>query len=342
MVIPRAVAFVRSIRSRSTDRIRPAPRKVQICLNVLYAFIAVLLVQSLPYFAPPNIYLDANSRLGTSPNLLWHRLSAARGGNLTGLDQALKTRFDSEPPDIKYVYAAFGPQAVAYCPFCKATEPNTYLYYALPAILGAHVLHTILLGAVTSAPISGPDGARWRTYATMTSVGLAAAELYMQFTYKWRANATVRALADVDFFFWRMRTYRLVSFALVDALLGWTIWLTSTRRFVPETPAAERLAGAATALRVLAQEVAFLGAVRNTVMRDEVLRKASEEYWAAEPRIMEEVEGEREVVDAKRLALSRMDYGTVQLRVSAWTEHVWGLVRGTEPLERPRGREKMD
>jgi hypothetical protein len=337
-LIPRALGFYRSIKASSqgpNSAVRPPPPHVQRCLNILYACVFVSLALTFPYFAPSNIFQETKSRLLLQTNLIAHRLSALRQGNLTTLDEAILRKLEAEPDAVRLFYAAYGPDVVANCVFCKASEPSSYLYYALPSAITPHILHITLLGVITSSFFSGPEGNRWRTHATIAGVVLAAGELYLTWNYNWEANRTVRMVQDVDFFYWRMRTYRHIAFALVDALLGWALWLTSTNRWMVIPPnITQQMAAATEQLTIAYGRLSVLGNLRNTVLRDRELRNVDAEYWAREHGEMEEIEREREVVDAKNLALSRMDYDKVQHRAGLYVEQVFAAMKST-PAQAP-------
>lgn len=335
-LLPRALAFYRSIRDRPRSQLKPVPPRVQRCLNILFGVVLACLLQTFPYFQPPNIFRQTNSRLGLPTNLIFTRLAALRP--FTPLDEAVKTKFENETDRIRYLYAAYGPNVITECPFCQSTEPQSYFYYALPSILLPHIIHIIILGIITSSFLSGPEGNRWRTQATIAGVALATADLWMRWTYNWEVNITKGNLQDADFFFWRVQLYRNLGFALVDALFGWALWLTSTNRWlVRQQSVPERLAGVSQILQSTYQQTAILGPLRNAILRDQGLRDASEQYWTREPRVMEEIEREREVVDAKNLALSRLDFGQVQAKAQMWIDAVFGAsgLRTASPQSQP-------
>lgn len=329
-LIPRVLAFYRSIRDRPPSQIKPVPPRVQRCLNVLFVIAILSLLQTFPYFQPPNIFRQTNSRLGLPTNLIFTRLAALRP--FSPLDEAVKAKFENETDRIRYLYAAYGPNVITECPFCQSTQPQSYFYYALPSILLPHLLHIVVLGVITSSFLSGPEGNRWRTQATIAGIALASVELWMRWTYNWESNITKRNLQDIDFFFWRIHLYRNLGFALVDALFGWALYLTSTNRWLVQQPSVpERLTDASQILQTTFQQTAALGPLRNAILRDQSLRDASERYWTREPQIMEEIEREREVVDAKNLALSHLDFGQVQARAQMWVDGVFALLRPTSP-----------
>jgi hypothetical protein len=333
------MAFYRSIKSASqgpNSVVRPPPPRVQRCLNILYAFVFISLLLTLPYFSPPNLFKETGSRLGLPTNLLQSRVSGLRQGNLTPLDTLFFEKMNQEPQkanapkDLALLYAAYGPDVVTQCPFCTAPQPKSYLYYALPSIMGPHILHIFLLGLITSSFVSGSEGVRWRTYATIAGVALAGGELYLTWTYNWEANGQKRMLQEVDFFYWNMRMWRQLAFAAVDGLLGWFLWLTSTNRWLVKPPTiSEQLTDVTNTLAGSYAQINLLGNVRNAVVRDNELRTAHGEYWLSESREMQDIEREREVVDAKNIALSRMDFEKTQRRAENYVEQIFAGLQKT-------------
>jgi hypothetical protein len=324
-LIPRALAFFRSIRaSNQPGLIRPTPPRTRLTLNLLYTFVVACLVGSFPYFAPPNIFRDTGSRLGIASTLLFSRLATVRGGQLSHLDLQLQEKFQNGSMDQRLLYAAYGPDALANCLFCNSAEPSTYMLYALPSLFIPHVVHIGLLGLITSSFFSGDDGYRWRLQATIAGVFLAAVEFLLFLKNDWKQNTTRRNLADVDFFYWRIRVWRLLAFAAVDALFGWALWLTSTNRWLYRPPSVtQQLASLNSTVVSIQAKIATLGQLRNSVLRDDELRGAGQTYWEHEPRIMDELEQQREVLDAKRLALSRMNHDKIQADADRCVEQLW-------------------
>jgi hypothetical protein len=159
-------------------------------------------------------------------------------------------------------------------------------------------------------------------------VVLAAGELWLTFNYKWQLNASVRELQNVDFFFWRMRVYRQLAFALVDGLLAWVLWLSSTNRILVIPPTiAQQMESTTQTLQATYAQLTLLGNFRNAIVRDRGLRAAHADYWLQEHETMAEIEREREVVDAKNIALSRMDVDKVQQTAGLYVERVFGGLR---------------
>jgi hypothetical protein len=233
---------------------------------------------------------------------------------------------------------------MANCIWCSTANTDTYFMYAVPGILVPHLYHIFILGIITSSFFSGPEGSRWRIYATTAGAFLAATELVLVLRNDWKANTTKRVLSEVDFFHWRLRTYRLFAFAIVDGLLAWALWLTSTNRWlVQPPPLSAQIAAASMQLQVARLKVSLLSRLRSAVLSDDSLLAGSVKSWAEQERNVGEIEAEREVVDAKRLALSRMDVDRIRREAEIWTEKVWGLLRMPgSGATRPGGHVKAD
>jgi len=309
------------------------PPKVQRSLTILFVFALVALLSTLPFFAPTNIFTLTQSRLDIPPGVLFNRLKHIRP--LSALEETLHDKFredfQSHRKDSKLLYLTFGPDIVASCPFCDPSQPNTYFYYALPSLLLPHLLHIILLGLCTSSLVSGAEGSRFRTQATIAGIGLAATEVYMLGSHDIAANATATTLPELDLFFWRLRVWRGLGVALVDGVLGWVLFLTSTNRWlvIPASPA-ERLEASTKVLEAVHAKMTALGALRNTIMRDHKLRSAVEGYWVKEHQVMGDVLAEPEVLENMNKRLETIDMSTIQNQAGQWTD---GIMEGLRPRQ---------
>lgn len=268
----------------------------------LLSFIYV--VKTLPFLAPENLFYQTESRLQIPVDVLFHRVAAIRPENaLTPTDHALRAKFVNL--ESRLLYLQFGADVLADCPFCNADEPRSYFYYALPSLLWPHIFNLIVVTVVTSPSWTGRHGAQWRPLATIAAGVLGALEVYFVSSYNHQANARALRLNEVDMFFWSMRNYRLLALALLDGLLAWVLYLSSTNRaFINPPSTAERVEMVNRALTVIKSKMNALGIVRNTALRDEDLRSRSHAYWSQEVRLMSEVMEEREVVDGVNDALS--------------------------------------
>ncbi|KAL0263467.1 bifunctional chorismate synthase/riboflavin reductase [NAD(P)H] aro2 [Diplodia seriata] len=322
MLLPKAIQLYRSIRSSSNNphgRIRPIPPAVAASLNLLYAFAIFAFVASLPYFAPENVFQTTSSRLQIPTDTLFVRLGKLRP--LNAVDEALRSKFVNL--ESRLLYLVYGPSVLATCPFCTSDEPSSYFYYALPSILAPHLLHLAVLGLVTSWTVSGPEGSRWRIWASLLGVTLAALEVYTIGTYDHKQNATALRLNDIEPLYWRMRTLRCVGFALMDGLLGYAMYLTSTNRWLVMPPTtSERIEENTRIIESLRGKLSMLGAMKNTVARDKGLRERNAAYWVDEGQYMGEIFEDREVVDGMQNALERVNVEMIESQAGGMADSI--------------------
>jgi hypothetical protein len=105
---------------------------------------------------------------------------------------------------------------------------------------------------------------------------------------------------------------------------------------------AEQVNAISVMLQVMNNKLKALGHLQNAVLRDDQLRGAGYHYWTREPRLMEEVEQQREVIDARRLAISHMDYDKVTADADLWIERVWGALKPPTPAGADGARDKTE
>ena len=284
------------------------------------------LVSSLPYFSPENVFTITSSRLQIPTDVLFTRLSALRPDHtLTDLDNSLRHRLASL--DSRCLYLAYGPSAIAQCPFCNSDDPQTYLYYSIPSLLFPHLLNFFALGLATSSTISGKEGGRWRTLAATVGAIIAIAECYILGSYDWKANARALRAEDLVHFYWRLHTMRGVVIAIANAGLAGLLWASSTNRiFIVPASSAERLESVSKVLETVKGKLGAVGIMRNVTVRDDNLRKRGEGYWRKEGQVMGEVMDEREVVEGIRNALGsgRISVGKIEEEARRYAEGIIG------------------
>ncbi|KAF6821698.1 hypothetical protein CSOJ01_00201 [Colletotrichum sojae] len=338
ILLPKAISAYRSIRSASQHRGEPVPPppRVTRALTVLTVLVLFFLVETLPPFSPENVFRLTQSRLQIPVDVLFNRLSTLRPDNvLTAADERLRARFVNLESRLLYLY--LGPDALSDCPFCKSDEPKSYFYYALPAIVLPHLLNLVAIATVTSATLTGRDGARWRSHATMAAAALCIADASLVNQYDYSANASALRLPEIDFFYWKARALRYIALALLDAGLGALLFLASTRRaFVQPPSEAERIEASNRALAAVKSKLNALGIVKNTTLRDEELRARSQAYWLHEVRLVREVMEEREVVEGVNDALeNRINIQNITADAEAYAQNVF------KPLEQSTGEEEQ-
>lgn len=322
MLIPKAISYYRSARAPQSSRIpiQPVPARIYYALLLLSGMTLAFLLKTLPALAPENIFKLTNSRLQIPTDVLFNRLASLRPDTaLTASDAVLRSKFVNL--ESRLLYLQFGPDTLSACPFCNADDPRAYLFYAVPSMLWPHMLNIVVVAAATTALWTGRYGAQWRTTATIAGFVLAGADVYMTSSYRYQANARALRLEDLDCFFWSMRNWRHVALALLDGLLAWVIYLSSTNRAFLQLPsAAERVEGVNRGLHLARSKLSAVGIVQNTTVRDEDLRLKSDSYWRREGALMQEVMEEREVVEGVNDALSnRIDMANITKDADQYT-----------------------
>ncbi|KAH0543823.1 hypothetical protein FGG08_001862 [Glutinoglossum americanum] len=330
-IITRAIGYLRSPPAYVNGPkrpIRPVPPHVSRALNILFITACFSLLSTFPYFQPENIFVVTHSRLQTPSDVLFARLQKVRP--LTSGDTILKSKLVSM--DARLLYLTYGPSPLAECTFCNSNSPFSYLYYSFPSIVAPHILHIAVLGVVTSSLLSGREGNFWRSKATIAGVGLALAEISAFGTYNYKNNSTATRPTDLDAFHWRIQVYRGVAIALIDALLAWGLYLSSTnRKFVQPFSPAERLESATRTLEAASSRLRADGALRSAVVRDEVLRGKMQSYWVAEGNIMGQIYEEPDVLDSVNGALRRLNVQQITEEAGRYADGVIGALPGLQP-----------
>jgi hypothetical protein len=251
-------------------------------------------------------------------------------------DHTLRSLLPSK--NARLLHHAIGPETLTSCAFCNITEldnpsartiPLSYLIYQLPSQMLPHIFNLLLLGLATSSLIVGLKSsalARLRTPFLTIALALAGGDIYMLATYDVRANSTLRPGApatELDFFHWRLRTYRFLGLAAYDVILAGVLYLTATNRLLT---AAASLANKVTAINQVIEvsngRLWAVGVVRNSVARSRELRGAEAEYWEDEADVFEE----RTVVDAVNGAVRRVNMREIENRAAEMAVVVGGMM----------------
>ncbi|RDW91467.1 hypothetical protein BP5796_02632 [Coleophoma crateriformis] len=329
MLLPKAIGYYRSVRAAPSIHgipIRPVPANVARALAILFITAAGFLFKSLPFFSPENIFSLTQSRLQIPTDVLFTRLSGLRTAGLTATDDILRSKINSL--ESRLLYLQFGPGVITDCQFCNVEDPKSYLYYALPAILGPYLYNLCILALVTSGLFIGKEGAVWRTTATLAGSAIALLEVYLVSSYHYQGNARATRLEDLDAFYWKMRIYRSLMIAAVDGVIGWVLYLSSTNRaFVNPPSTAERVETATRIVEMMRSKLNAMGIVRNTVNRDTDLRTRSQNYWVQESMIMGALMEDREVIDGVKNALeNRINMQTIATDAGTYAENILGPI----------------
>lgn len=321
MFIPKAISYFKSIKNRPTysAAIRPPPPGAQRALNVLFIASILALITSLPYFAPPDIFHQTQSRLKIPTNTLFVRLAALSSppGTLSEYQTTLQQHIGSL--ESRLLYFTYGPDVMTYCKFCDPDDANSYFYFAIPSILAPHLLHIGILALCTSGLLAGPEGRKWRTPATMAGAGLAIMELGITSLYNYKENAMAERLTEIYPFFWKMRIYRSGAISAILAATGFLLYQSSTNRWFVEAPEPFRRVDMATArLGSARTKIGHLTWVRNAALRDKRLRAVHEDYWLQEADVLAEKLQDKEVMEGLSNAVNeRFDMNLVTRDVDA-------------------------
>jgi hypothetical protein len=327
--LPKAIGYYRSQRAASNIpgvSVRPVPTNVSRALLILFVTASVFLIRTLPPFSPENIFNLTSSRLQIPVDVLFTRLNTLRPQGLTPSDNILRTKIISL--ESRLLFFQYGPDVLTDCPFCSAEDPKSYLYYFLPALLAPHILNLLIIGGVTSGLAIGKEGAVWRRTGTLAAGMAMGLDLWVTATYNHQDNARVTRLEEIDTFFWKMRVYRYLALAIIDGLLGWMMYLSSTNRaFITAPTAAERIAFSTRVLDNVRTKVSAVGIIRNTVSRDEPLREKTRQYWIQEGQLMGAMMEEREVLDSVSSALeNRINIGNIERDAEMYASNVLGPI----------------
>ncbi|KAI1825678.1 hypothetical protein F4861DRAFT_160920 [Xylaria intraflava] len=307
ILLPKALAYYRGLRASSqaaNQPIRPLPAPAFRAVTILCSVSLVLFILALPPFAPENLFNLTSSRLQIPTDVLFTRLASLRPNNiLTPTDDALRAKFVNL--ESRLLYLQFGPDALAFCPFCLSDDPKTYLYYALPSLLAPHLLNLVVVSLATSAPVAGNDASGWRRNAAVASAVVAGLDIWSVSVYNYGANARATRLVDLEMYFWSSRALRHVVLGLLNAGIAALIYVSATKRlFATPLDPASRIETAVRQLLATKSRLSAVGIVKNTSLRDEDLRERTSAYWTHEGRLMREVMEEREVVEGINDALA--------------------------------------
>lgn len=335
MLLPKAISYYKSYKSNATKQarpVKPVPPPVSRALGILFVVSIIALIATLPAFATENIFTRTQSRVQIPVDVLFTRLAALRPLGLSTADNQLRHKLQSL--EGKLFYLKFGPDAVANCLFCTLEDHKSYIYYSLPAMLAPHLFNAAVLALVTSGLFVGPEGAVWRRFVTLSAIVMAGIDLWFLAQYDYTENAKALRLEDLSMFFWKSRVWRCIGIAALDAMLGWLMYLSSTNRafFVPVSPA-ERLATTARHMESVRSRMAAMGIVKNTVSRDDALRKRTDAYWVHEGQLMGEMMEDKEVMESVNDALkSRVDVDKISADAEMYAKNMLGEIKfvGTE------------
>ncbi|RPA75497.1 hypothetical protein BJ508DRAFT_332020 [Ascobolus immersus RN42] len=278
---PQVYTFIRNTyrSTKPTGPPRPLPRTTGYLLNFLFLSAILAIISTFTFAQPENIFIKTSSRLmHTQTNVIFNRLALKRP--LTPTDDLLKLKLDSK--DARLLYAAFGPDPLLNCAWCSFDNPLSFFQYLLPTLAIPHLIHIFFLGlATTSSFVENPEGGYFRTYATLGGLLLPLIEVYALATFQPFVNYKTQRVHDVTWMYWNVLFYRGIAIAAMDAVLGYAIWLTATRRLdigIDSDPVkqVQMTMGKLGEMTVKLRQAKEL---RSTAMKDAELRKVVEEFW---------------------------------------------------------------
>lgn len=117
---------------------------------------------------------------------------------------------------------------------------------------------------------------------------------------------------------------RMLSFAAVDAIIGFGIWLTATGRWRLEGDVnlSERIERIIATNASIESKLTAVGALRNAIFRTPSLRDQNLDHYTNEEAIMGEIYEDRDVVDAVNSALSRIDVDAITQQAAQYSESI--------------------
>ncbi|KAH8428845.1 uncharacterized protein LDX57_006522 [Aspergillus melleus] len=292
VLIPRVINYYRSLRVALASRPQPRalPANAGRALNILFFSTLFCLLLSLPFnpHAPgESIFALTRSRINTSTDVLFSRLARYRPDNtLTDADTLLRSKLTSV--GARKVYLRFGPETLTGCQFCSLDNVNTYLLYYLPFnTLLPHLLHMVIVGVVTSAPLAGREAASWRNKFTVAGLALAALDLYVVSTRDpvQSAPASVRAgIKPPSSLYHQITLLRPLALAIFDGICAFLIYVTATNRFFFAPPSQadqvdQLVNNSLSALTGASAKLHATSVTRNAVVRDKLLKERDDSYW---------------------------------------------------------------
>ncbi|EFQ98804.1 hypothetical protein MGYG_01820 [Nannizzia gypsea CBS 118893] len=311
IIIPKAIALFRSVRSHFTNRppLQPLPTLASRALNILFFSTALFLAFSLTpgsnilsstSSGTNDIFKLTDSRFNTPTELLFTRLRRL-GGRFeveSEHDSTLKKLFVS--PTARGVYLQLGSEPLIACPFCSLDSSITYLLYYLPFnTLVPHLFHFLVIGIATSSSIVGTKIATWRKKFLLGSVVLLVIELCVILRATSPLFSLSKSSASGQRNKWteiyaqhpdapaslhvQLSTLRPLAFTIFDAICAALIYLSATNRLFYTLPTpTEQLLSASTATMLAAMsKLQTLSVTRSVIARDPELSAKYDAYHCA-------------------------------------------------------------
>ncbi|RVD80291.1 uncharacterized protein DFL_008192 [Arthrobotrys flagrans] len=332
ILIPKLIAIVRSVNVRKTSTRAVDPR-TRFGLNVLTLAVFLALASSSSYFQSENIITATGARLLLTPNdVLLRRVENLRlrqgleglSSNDAMLLNTLRTR------EGRLLYAAYGPKALIECTWCSISDPSGYLYYSAPTIAAPHVANIAVLGLVTSS-LSSRVTRSFRIPATMAGLGVALGEFILLYNHDLLQNTQATLPTDINWYHWRLLTYRGLAIAIVNCLLGVMVYLSATGRYgFSGVSDLEKIEALSKSLDVGLSHVRTNLFVKSTTTRNESSLNNVSEFWRAEAANRRNVAIQLE--DTKKQVLERVNLDSINDEAFKFTSNLIDAITATRGL----------
>ncbi|KAK6356598.1 hypothetical protein TWF718_000946 [Orbilia javanica] len=330
ILVPKLIAIVRSVNVQKTST-RPLDSQTKFGLNVLTLTVFLALASSSSYFQSENIITTTGARLLLTPNdVLLRRVENLRlRQGLEGLSSrdafllnALKTR------EGRLLYAAYGPKPLAECAWCSISDPSSYLYYSAATIAAPHIANIATLGLVTSSLSSGVMRS-FRVPATMAGLGIALGELILLYNHDLLQNTQATIPTEINWYHWRLLTYRGLAIAIVNCLLGVATYLAATGRYgFGGVSDLEKIEALSKSLDVGLSHVRTSLFVKSTTTRNGSSLNNVTEFWRAEAANRRSVASQLE--DTKNQVLERVNLNSINDEAFKFTSNLIDAIAATK------------
>ncbi|KAF3082559.1 hypothetical protein TWF569_005068 [Orbilia oligospora] len=328
--IPKLIAIIRSVNVRKTST-RTLDPQTRLSLNILTLTIFLALASSLSYFQSENIIKATESRLLLTPNdVLLRRFENLRlREGLQGLSSTdvvllntLKTR------EGRLLYAAYGPKPLTECAWCSISDPSSYLFYSAPTIAAPHIVNIAVLGLVTSS-LSSKIARSFRISAIMAGLGVALGEFVLLYSHDLLQNTQATSTQDINWYHWRLLTYRGLAIATINCMLGVVIYMTATGRYgFSGVSDLEKIEALSKSLDVGVSHVRTSLFVKSTTTRNESNLNDICEFWRTEAANRRNIASQ--VEDTKNQVLKRVNLNSINDEAFKFTSSLIDAIAATK------------
>lgn len=199
---------------------------------------------------------------------------------------------------MRLIYLTHGLSTTLNCSFCHPSQPQTYVLYSLPTtVFLPHLIHFIILGLVTSPSITSSLATKYRFTFLTTSLGVLAIDIFLNTLYTPYPSLIRPTDPSPVSLYNVLRILRPLIVCLLDAIFAFYVWATTTNRFIffpflsdpnaagngsvdeLQMQTQELVRNAAMGLSVVQSKLRAYSVAKNTVLRDEDLKRVEATYW---------------------------------------------------------------